>query len=145
MNGNYSPKKHNIKFYLFAGLVGFFIGFYVYPTHQSSVESAQVLANIVRYPNHNNPMYIYHKKLWSLINQITAVFLYYGISEIMLCKITSGIAGALFFLYSTLLMQLFAADYLIAFAAPFILLIFPDCYKDLIITFILLIHLLHLV
>ena len=66
-----------------SGLFGFRIGLVGFPTWHICVETAQVVAGLVRYPA-ENPFYIYHTKLWSLVIQICAVLLKAGLSEITL-------------------------------------------------------------
>src|SRR3990172_13094652 len=48
---------------------------------QVPVETGQVLAGLVEYPP-NNPFYLYHIKVWTLLNQAAALLLSMGISEI---------------------------------------------------------------
>ena len=52
-----------------SGILGFRIGLIGFPSWHIAVESAQVVAGLVRYPP-ENPFYIYHTKLWSLVIQI---------------------------------------------------------------------------
>jgi hypothetical protein len=62
------------------------------PALQVAVESAQVLAGIVQYPP-GNAFYIYHTKVWTVLHQVTALFLYAGISELAMSRVISGIMG----------------------------------------------------
>jgi hypothetical protein len=48
-----------------SGLLGYFVGSRGFPEWQVPVETAQVLAGIVRYPP-DNPFLIYHLKLWTV-------------------------------------------------------------------------------
>src|SRR3989337_2496361 len=78
------------------GIIGFYFGMFHAGTLQSAIENAQVLAGIVRYPS-SNPFYIYQVKLWTIINQALAIFLYFGVSEYALSFAISGIVGMLVF------------------------------------------------
>jgi len=79
-----------------SGLLGYFVGSRGFPEWQVPVETAQVLAGIVRYPP-DNPFLIYHLKLWTVLHQICAAFLAAGVSEIRLSMWLSGITGMLSF------------------------------------------------
>ena len=80
----------------FSGLLGFWIGGVRLPSWHVAVESAQVVAGLVQYPR-DNPFYIYHTKLWTVLHQIGAVLLRAGVSEIALSRILSGVLGMLSF------------------------------------------------
>ena len=75
-----------------SGMLGFWIGIKCFPTWQVAVESAQVIAGLVIYPP-DNPFYIYHVKLWTVLHEILAVLLRAGLSEITLSEIVSGVLG----------------------------------------------------
>lgn len=79
-----------------SGLAGYYVGSHGFPEWQVPVESAQVLAGLVRYPA-DNPFFIYHLKLWTLLHQVCAVLLAAGVSEIRLSIILSGISGMVSF------------------------------------------------
>ena len=79
-----------------SGLAGYYVGSRGFPEWQVPVESAQVLAGLVRYPA-DNPFFIYHLKLWTLLHQVCAVLLAAGVSEIRLSIILSGISGMVSF------------------------------------------------
>jgi hypothetical protein len=72
-----------------SGALGFWIGISAFPIWQVAVETAQVVAGLVRYPP-DNPFYLYHTKLWTVLHQVGAVLLRAGVSEITLSKIFSG-------------------------------------------------------
>jgi hypothetical protein len=63
---------------------------------QDPLESAQVLAGLVTYPP-DNPFYIYHVKIWTLITQILAVILSAGVSDLATSLFLEGLVGALSF------------------------------------------------
>ena len=77
-----------------SGAIGFHLGYARFPDWQIPVESAQVLAGIVRYPE-ETPFYVHHMKLWTVLHQLCAVFLRAGVSEIALSKAVSGVLGML--------------------------------------------------
>ena len=79
-----------------SGSLGFFLGAVRFPTWQVAVETAQVLAGRVGYPD-GNPFYIYHTKLWTILHQAGALMLRAGMSEIALSKVISGVLGMLSF------------------------------------------------
>ncbi len=54
-----------------SGAIGFVLGTTVFATWQVAVESAQVVAGLVKYPA-DNPFYIYHLQLWTVLHQICA-------------------------------------------------------------------------
>ena len=73
-----------------SGLLGFRVGVVGFPNWQVPVETAQVVARLVQYPA-DNPFYIYHTKLWTLLHQVCAVLLRLGVSEIALSLFLSGV------------------------------------------------------
>jgi len=75
-----------------SGVLGFWIGIRLFPTWHVAVESAQVVAGIVRYPD-GNPFYIYHLKLWTVLHELLALLLRAGASEIALSRLLSGVLG----------------------------------------------------
>ena len=79
-----------------SGLAGYYAGARAFPEWQVPVETAQVIAGIVRYPP-DNPFLIYHLKLWTLLHQICAALLAAGMSEIRLSVMLSGVTGMLSF------------------------------------------------
>ena len=81
---------------LASGAIGFHLGYTRFPDWQGPVETAQVLSGVVSYP-HETPFYVYHVKLWTLLHQVCALFLFAGISEIALSRILSGVMGMLSF------------------------------------------------
>jgi len=79
-----------------SGIIGAYIGARGFPEWQVPVETAQVLAGVVRYPP-GNPFFIYHLKLWTVLHQVCAVLLAGGVSEIRLSTILSGVTGMVSF------------------------------------------------
>lgn len=78
------------KFYLplsAMALLGIVMGI-LCPSIQVAVEPAQVLAGIVEYPR-DNPFYIYQAKVWTILHQVTAVWLWLGMSDDMAFRILS--------------------------------------------------------
>ena len=99
-----------------SGILGFRIGLIAFPTWHISVETAQVVAGFVRYPP-DNPFYIYHTKLWSLVIQLCAVLLRAGVSEITLSLALSGLLGMISFQGLALVTYAIGRDALVAIAA----------------------------
>lgn len=64
--------------------------------YQAAIDYAQCLANIVPYP-HSNPFYLATIKGWSILTQLSALFLKLGVSEKLLSYFLSGIVGAVSF------------------------------------------------
>jgi hypothetical protein len=81
---------------IFSGLAGFSLGL-SNATWQVTVESGQVLAGIVRYPP-DNPFYIYHIKLFAIINQISVLLLRLIGSEKVISIFVSGLLGMISFM-----------------------------------------------
>ncbi len=75
---------------LISGLCGAFLG--TPASLQNAVESAQVLAGKVIYPA-DNPFYLYHIKAWTLMNQIPALMLYWGVSERAASMLLGAVIG----------------------------------------------------
>jgi hypothetical protein len=81
---------------LISGLLGFRVGMIGFPDWQVAVETAQVVAGLVRYPE-GNPFFIYHTKLWTIVHQISAPLLWAGVPEIRLSLLISGVLGMVTF------------------------------------------------
>ncbi len=77
-----------------SGAIGFHLGYARFFDWLIPVESAQVLAGIVRYPE-ETPFYVHHLKLWTILHQVCAVFLRAGVSEVALSTLVSGVLGML--------------------------------------------------
>jgi hypothetical protein len=99
-----------------SGLIGFRIGLVGFPTWHICIETAQVVAGLVRYPA-ENPFYIYHTKLWSLVIQTCAVLLKAGLSEITLSLALSGLLGMISFQALAMVTYAISRDALVAVAA----------------------------
>jgi hypothetical protein len=63
-----------------SAVAGFLVGAVARPTWTDNVESAQVLAGVVVYPQ-RTPMYDYHTSVYSLTIQAAAVLLRLGVPE----------------------------------------------------------------
>ena len=99
-----------------SGLIGFRIGLVGFPTWHICIETAQVVAGLVRYPA-DNPFYIYHTKLWSLVIQTCAVLLRAGLTEITLSLALSGLLGMISFQALAMVTYAISRDALVAIAA----------------------------
>lgn len=84
--------KHGVLLVLvLSGFFGLVLGL-AYSTWHVVAETAQVVSGIVKYPR-DNPFYIYHVKVWTILNQIGALALYYGLTEKTLSIVLSGLMG----------------------------------------------------
>ena len=99
-----------------SGLIGLRIGLVGFPTWHICLETAQVVAGLVRYPV-DNPFYIYHTKLWSLVIQTCAVLLKAGLSEITLSLVLSGLLGMISFQALAIVTFAVSRDALVSIAA----------------------------
>lgn len=102
-----------------SGLLGFRVGLVGYPTWQIAVETAQVVAGLVQYPP-DNPFYIYHTKLWSLMIQACAVMLRAGVSEITLSLAISGLLGMISFQALSMITYAISGSALLAIGGAFV-------------------------
>jgi hypothetical protein len=103
-----------------SGMLGFWIGIACFPTWQVAVESAQVIAGLVSYPP-DNPFYIYHLKLWTVLHEILAVLLRAGLSEITLSEIVSGALGMVSLQALSIFVFAFSRDVVYAVGAAFVI------------------------
>ena len=87
-----------------------------FPDWQVAVETAQVIAGVVKYPA-TNPFFIYHTKLWTILHQICAPLLWAGISEIRLSLILSGVLGMVTFQALAMFVFALSSDALLAIGA----------------------------
>ncbi len=76
--------------------LGFLFGAGPFSRWQAAIESAQVLARTVRYPE-GNAFFEYHLKAWTLLHQALAPWLALGVSERALSSLLSGLMGGLSF------------------------------------------------
>ena len=87
---------------------------------QVVVETAQVLAGLVSYPP-DNPFFIYHVKVWSILHQISALLLRLGVTEAALSWVISGLLGMLSFQGLALVIYALGRDALVAIGAVFLI------------------------
>ncbi len=76
-----------------SGALGLGVGL-AWADWQVCVETAQVLAGLVRYPP-DNPFFIYHMKLWTILHQVCALLLKAGLSEVSVSILISALMGLL--------------------------------------------------
>ena len=105
---------------LISGVLGFWVGAIGFPTWAIPVESAQVVAGLVRYPL-DNPFYIYHTRIWTIVIQLCAVVLRAGVSEITLSRVLSGLLGMASFQALALVAYAVGGDALIAIGSAFVI------------------------
>jgi len=91
----YADSRPLATIFLISGVVGFSLGL-TNATWQVTVESGQVLAGIVRYPS-DNPFYMYHVKLFTIITQLSALLLRVIGSEQVVSLFISGLLGMISF------------------------------------------------
>jgi hypothetical protein len=103
-----------------SGVGGFHAGMATFPDWQVAVETAQVVAGIVRYPV-DNPFYLYHLKLWTVLHQICALLLVSGVSEIALSKILSGLLGMVSLQALAMIVYALSHDTLLAIGSAFLI------------------------
>lgn len=77
-----------------AGAGGFVLGAVGYADWQVAVETSQVLAGLVSYPP-DNPFFLYHTQLWTILHQVLAPLLWAGVSERTASLLVSGVLGML--------------------------------------------------
>jgi hypothetical protein len=114
-----APPDRTGRVLLWSGLLGFALGALL-ADWQVVVETGQVIAGLVRYPA-DNPFFIYHVKLWSLLNQGCGLALRMGVSEIVLSVIVSGLLGLLSFQALSLVVYVLSRDALVAIGAAFVI------------------------
>jgi hypothetical protein len=110
---------HPLWALLISGVLGFRVGYVAFPTWHVAVQSAQVVAGLVDYPA-DNPFYVYHTKLWTLLHQLVALLLLGGLSEIQISLFLSGLLGMLAFQALTLFVYAFSRSLLLAIGAAFL-------------------------
>ena len=93
---NRFPAPAAARVFAVAAVAGFLVGAFVRPTWTDNVESAQVLAGVVSYPQ-RTPMYDYHTSVYSLTIQAAALLLRLGVPEWPLSVAFSGLQAALSF------------------------------------------------
>ena len=103
-----------------SGIAGFHAGMVTFPDWQVAVETAQVVAGIVHYPP-DNPFYLYHLKLWTILHQICALLLRAGLSEIALSKAVSGLLGMVSFQAIAMIVYALSRDALLAVGSVFLI------------------------
>jgi hypothetical protein len=100
-------------------VLGFRVGYVAFPTWHVAVQTAQVVAGLVIYPA-DNPFYVYHTKLWTLLHQLLAPLLLSGRSEIQLSLLLSGVLGMVAFQALTLLVYAFSRNLPLAIGGAFL-------------------------
>lgn len=102
-----------------SGAVGFVLGFTAFPEWQVAVETAQVIARIVTYPP-DNPFFLYHVRLWTILHEIAAALLGAGVTELGVSKLLSGLLGMLSLQALTMIVFAFNRDAIFATCAAFV-------------------------
>src|SRR5262249_41547351 len=107
---------------LYSGVIGFYLAI-LREEWSAALETAQVLAGVVRYPEHNT-FYIYHKSVFTAIHQVLALFLWAGVPERVLNFLFAGFCGAFSFAAYSLWTLALCRDRYLALSSP--LLMVPD-------------------
>ena len=103
-----------------SGAFGFRVGLVGFPDWQVAVETAQVVARVVHYPS-ATPFYVYHTKLWTILHQLLAIGLRFGMSEIRLSLVVSGLLGMISFQALSMFVYALSRDTLLAIGAAFLI------------------------
>ena len=97
--------------------VGFLFGAGPFSRWQAAIETAQVLAGTVEYPE-GNAFFEYHLKAWSILHHLLAPWLAIGVSERMLSIVLAGLACGLSFAALTMCTFALSRRPLVALLAP---------------------------
>ena len=114
------PPNRALLVLLVSGAFGFAVGMFKFPMWQVAIETAQVVAHIVKYPA-GNPFYIYHTTLWTILHQIGALLLLSGVSEIAASKLFSGVLVMVSFQALAMVVYALSEDALLAIGAALII------------------------
>jgi hypothetical protein len=96
-----------------SGLVGLAVGVVGPREWQVAVETAQVLAGLVAYPP-DNPFFIYHTKLWTILHQLCALALWAGVTERTVSTAVSGVVTMVTFQALALFVYALSRDAVVA-------------------------------
>jgi hypothetical protein len=69
-----------------------------YSFDQIAIEGGLVIADIVKYPDNFSIMKVFYKNSWTIINQVTAIFLKLNFSNLTISRIFIFISTYLYFL-----------------------------------------------
>lgn len=121
-------RPYNVIFVLLvSSFFGFYLGMCIFPTWQYCVEYAQVQSGIVKYPI-QTPQQVFMSCSWSLINQLSAIALKCGISEMDISLFVSGIMGLLSFQAISLTTLALSSNCLLSISLP-LLILFSGAYN----------------
>jgi hypothetical protein len=108
-----------ISLFLITGVIGFILGI-IKADFQVSLEAAQVLLGLVQYEP-SSLIYEYYSNNYSLINYLSALFLYLSNSEILSSILISGIVGCIGMQTLGMLLFLITGDLWVSVALSLIL------------------------
>lgn len=100
--------------------IGFYMGFFIYPIWQVSIETAQVIGGKVVYP-HWNPVGMFHSKVWTIHTQLCGLLLWAGMTEQQLTYLLSGLMGMISYLGLGLIVFAFSRSFALSVAGPLII------------------------
>ena len=115
-----TKNRISICLILGAGVLGFCHGIKL-ANWQVAVEGAQVLAGLVGYPE-SSPQGVYHRKLWTLLNQASALALLLGVPERSLSIVLSGLGGSAFYVGITLISYAASRNVIVSLIMPLMVL-----------------------
>jgi hypothetical protein len=104
---------------ILSGVLGFWLGAAVFAEWQVAVETAQVIAGLVKYPP-DNPFYIYHVRLWTVLHELIAVLLRFGVWEVTASKLLSGVIVMVSLQALSMLVYAFSRNALFAVGGAFV-------------------------
>jgi hypothetical protein len=105
-----------------SGALGFVVVAFGFPDWQVAVETAQVTAGIVEYPQ-GNPFYIYHLKLWTILHQVCALMLLAGVSEITASIVIGGVLGMVTFQALAMVVYALSRDAVLAITSVVVIVV----------------------
>ncbi len=108
-------RRHLLRVALISGFCGLLLG--AQSGLQIPVESAQVLAGLVKYPA-DNPFYLYHLKTWTLLHQVSALLLACGIGERVVSMLLGGLLGVMSFQALSFCVFALSRNWLLAVLLP---------------------------
>jgi len=113
--------KKIIFFFIFVLSVFFSIS---YSFDQIAIEGGLVIADIVKYPDNFSIMRVFYKNSWTIINQVTAIFLKLNLSNLTISRILIFLSTYLYFLGIFFIIQNLTKKLFLAFILSFFILFF---------------------
>ncbi len=105
--------------FLVSGIFGLLVGVF-YATRQDAVAVAQIISGVVEYPQLTIG-YMIMRRFWCILNQICAIFLYLGASELILSYVVSGLLCMISFQALSLITLAISGNGLVSIATTFLI------------------------